>query len=729
MCLNTSPVGNVKGGFVRFKASFPNLCVSRDSSQCSTLAPLSQPCMPVANVGPTKILSFLHLGSQQDVMNQDLMHVNGINYVLNISKTCPAPKYVPEANFCRIPIHDNYCEKILPFLQEAMAFIDKARSANGAVIIHCYAGISRSPTVAIAYIMQHLNMTSEEAYRYVKDKRPTISPNFNFLGQLLEHEKLLNQQRKATAAKSPHSTAASTGSQRNNNDQSKSSVAMPASPDPSERPWTSKRTKVTACQSLPLPVRGSDLKKPLKRSPTKTLERPKGLELKKVTEMGPIFLNKPCMKKGVRMHALSPIKTPDDPLFQVGIMTSNLSVNSPEVRNCNPFVEACKKMATDVPKPSKPSGKSPSLSRKREREASWTDTTMEMAEKALQATQEKENVENPKSSAYSQITIGVLPSAPSDEQKETEFVKHDGSKGGKLRIGQGKLASLKLAIPTNQVTVQSKTPVSGTILSTPSTTTESPSNLYFKRQLSEQSASSDTSSGVLCNSSSSASLESQSVLGSGQSNISSIDSGLTPSSSGVMSPEEEASRLQLSHSQDVIRSQTQQTEINPFRFPHKSKDLSPSPPRPHKEPLSRQRHRDRDTSMETRQIHRDHLQKVPESHLSNSKKSLESYSSESSGTDSPRRSGSYERLLDSDVVDSWCSRTRNFAPLKSASCEEISSCAREAVAEIVVRERYERVPTYERIQNYDCEMDDDIDSRSLSSQRSLSSSCEMIEVS
>ena len=31
-------------------------------------------------------------------------------------------------------------------------------------------------------------------FRYVKDKRPTISPNFNFLGQLLEYEKQLKQE-------------------------------------------------------------------------------------------------------------------------------------------------------------------------------------------------------------------------------------------------------------------------------------------------------------------------------------------------------------------------------------------------------------------------------------------------------------------------------------------------------------------------------------------------------
>jgi hypothetical protein len=68
---------------------------------------------------------------------------------------------------------------------------DKVRETNGSVLVHCLAGISRSPTVAIAYVMRHLKMTFDDAFRYVKSKRSSISPNFNFLGQLLEYERQL----------------------------------------------------------------------------------------------------------------------------------------------------------------------------------------------------------------------------------------------------------------------------------------------------------------------------------------------------------------------------------------------------------------------------------------------------------------------------------------------------------------------------------------------------------
>ncbi|XP_062338570.1 dual specificity protein phosphatase 16 [Osmerus eperlanus] len=176
----------LSGGFAEFSHHFPGLCEGK-----STLVPscISQPCLPVTNVGPTRILPHLYLGCQRDVLNKELMQQNDIAYVLNASNTCPKPDFIPESHFLRVPVNDSFCEKILPWLDRSVEFIEKAKASNARVLVHCLAGISRSATIAIAYIMKRMDMSLDEAYRFVKEKRPTISPNFNFLGQLLDFEK------------------------------------------------------------------------------------------------------------------------------------------------------------------------------------------------------------------------------------------------------------------------------------------------------------------------------------------------------------------------------------------------------------------------------------------------------------------------------------------------------------------------------------------------------------
>ncbi|XP_040030126.1 dual specificity protein phosphatase 16 isoform X2 [Gasterosteus aculeatus] len=176
----------LSGGFSEFSQLFPGLCEGKSSVVPSCM---SQPCLPVSSTGPTRILPHLYLGCQRDVLNKDLMQQNDIVYVLNASNTCPKPDFIPESHFLRVPVNDSFCEKILPWLDRSMDFIEKAKASNARVLVHCLAGISRSATIAIAYIMKRMDMPLDEAYRFVKEKRPTISPNFNFLGQLLDFER------------------------------------------------------------------------------------------------------------------------------------------------------------------------------------------------------------------------------------------------------------------------------------------------------------------------------------------------------------------------------------------------------------------------------------------------------------------------------------------------------------------------------------------------------------
>lgn len=93
--------------------------------------------------------------------------------------------------------------------------VEEARANNKVVLVHCMAGISRSVTITIAYLMKYHRMSVHRAYQYLKDMRPAISPNLNFMGQLIEFERSLelgNDQRSPQIMSSDPLVATTTSS-------------------------------------------------------------------------------------------------------------------------------------------------------------------------------------------------------------------------------------------------------------------------------------------------------------------------------------------------------------------------------------------------------------------------------------------------------------------------------------------------------------------------------------
>lgn len=56
------------------------------------------------------------------------------------------------------------------------------------MLVHCEAGISRSPTICMAYIMRTQRLRLEAAFDIIKQRRQVISPNFSFMNQLQQFE-------------------------------------------------------------------------------------------------------------------------------------------------------------------------------------------------------------------------------------------------------------------------------------------------------------------------------------------------------------------------------------------------------------------------------------------------------------------------------------------------------------------------------------------------------------
>ncbi|MED6292551.1 hypothetical protein CHARACLAT_001458 [Characodon lateralis] len=73
---------------------------------------------------------------------------------------------------------------ITAHLEECSSFIDQAREQDGVVMVHCNAGVSRSSSIVIGYLMLREGLSFDDAYKQTKLARPSIRPNPGFYQQL-----------------------------------------------------------------------------------------------------------------------------------------------------------------------------------------------------------------------------------------------------------------------------------------------------------------------------------------------------------------------------------------------------------------------------------------------------------------------------------------------------------------------------------------------------------------
>lgn len=60
-------------------------------------------------------------------------------------------------------------------------FVHQAISKGERVLVHCHAGISRSATVVILYLMTYRGYNLKTALRHLRQVRPVVNPNSGFM--------------------------------------------------------------------------------------------------------------------------------------------------------------------------------------------------------------------------------------------------------------------------------------------------------------------------------------------------------------------------------------------------------------------------------------------------------------------------------------------------------------------------------------------------------------------
>ena len=90
------------------------------------------------------------------------------------------PFFPNDLKYKVINILDNSNQSLLRHFPAAIAFIKDGIARGGGVLVHCYAGVSRSATCVIAYLMQEREMSFEQAFSFASKRRPVIFPNMGF---------------------------------------------------------------------------------------------------------------------------------------------------------------------------------------------------------------------------------------------------------------------------------------------------------------------------------------------------------------------------------------------------------------------------------------------------------------------------------------------------------------------------------------------------------------------
>ncbi|KAJ6316816.1 hypothetical protein OIU78_019990 [Salix suchowensis] len=88
-----------------------------------------------------------------------------------------------------VPIRDMESEDLLDYLDVCLDFIENSRK-EGAVLVHCFAGVSRSAAIITAYLMKTEQLSLEGALESLRQSCESVCPNDGFLEQLKMFEEM-----------------------------------------------------------------------------------------------------------------------------------------------------------------------------------------------------------------------------------------------------------------------------------------------------------------------------------------------------------------------------------------------------------------------------------------------------------------------------------------------------------------------------------------------------------
>jgi len=177
----------LQGGLPSFALLFPGVCQTNPPLDPYAVLPACiLPPQPQENGKPKG--GGLFLGSMFIAQNLDTLSALNIRTIVNCSIDLPfpsPPSSSPPLSLFRVPVDDFETESLGDFFPEFTSTIHTSlNSGEGAVLVHCSRGASRSVSMVVAYLIRFYDLSFEEGLDFVKKKRPEAAPNPGFVTQL-----------------------------------------------------------------------------------------------------------------------------------------------------------------------------------------------------------------------------------------------------------------------------------------------------------------------------------------------------------------------------------------------------------------------------------------------------------------------------------------------------------------------------------------------------------------
>jgi len=146
-----------------------------------------------------KILNFDEMGviirnklwiGNAESAKKNILFPSNIKAVISLGSLYSQYTDLDNITYHRILIDDENCD-IAQHFEPTITFID-THIKDGGVLVHCQAGISRSTTICIAYLMKSVGLSFDAAFLVTKSARSVIAPNSGFIKQLLQYESEIN---------------------------------------------------------------------------------------------------------------------------------------------------------------------------------------------------------------------------------------------------------------------------------------------------------------------------------------------------------------------------------------------------------------------------------------------------------------------------------------------------------------------------------------------------------